>query len=1108
MPTFKKYLLLLFLLFSVVISSSQSHENIIFSNLQKKDGLPNNNIHSITKDKLGFLWIGTNDGLCRYDGPGNIKVIRQDKEGQRKQGSSLKSNIIRALHCDHEGILWVGTRFGGLSSYNINTDEWKTYLHDPKNEHSLNNDEVLSIFEDSKRRLWIGTEKGLQLYTKESDSFTRILLFDSNTIEREKAVLTLSEDNQGWIWAGTWGGGLHLILNDAQGNLVKDQTRHIKITDAKKANNVWCIFQDSANRHWIGTHGGGLLLMNLGKNATNVDTSNDWEVKFTRYTALSKEAPLLRSNAFQDIIEDSQGDIWLGTTFGLYRIKQSVHRNIEYTSKSDLELQRYLESANEYDHIVGNNINQIIEDEQGMMWIATSDGLSQYNRYANQFENYTIQETEQGLPFSPNLVIDNQENIWIAAATDGLLKYKIKNDRLEKVKKSFAHLYIGKNVLSIFSPSEKELYVGTEKGISKIHLPTMTSTKYPIVSAKGLQENLILTTLFVDNKNFIWAGSKIGLIRINPNTKNFKLFESKNNDYSSISDNPVNAIVQDKNNHLWIGTYKGLNRVRNIYNENLEFERFYIDENDNKHSLISNQIKCLKVLDNYLYIGTIIGLCKYNLDTELFERSAVSLPKYWIRSIEEGKNNTLWMGTNEGLLRMDKDLNIYRIFDKIDGLMSSTFLLGSSAKDKNDNLYFGSFKNITRFDPSQLYSNTTPPPVYITAIEMMTPDGIKTENGINRSEIKLDPATYRFSVNFASLNYNRTDKNRFKYKLEGFEENWNESSSGSPIVYTSLKPDEYNLRVITANNDGVWNEEGASLTIIQKAHYWKTWWFRLLALGLAMLLVYLYVYNIRMTNAKLQTYNASLNEEITNRKKAEEALNANNAELKRSNKELEQFAYIASHDLKEPLRTIGNFSSLLSIKYTDRIDADANQYIQFIESSVGRMSQVIESLLIYSVVGKKESVFNLVDLNKLVQEKIQDLDKLIKDRKATIDIEPLPNIICNKQQLGMVFFNLINNGIKFNEQSNPSIVIKKEESNKEYWKFSVSDNGIGIQDKFKQKVFDVFNRLHGSEYEGTGIGLAVCQKIVTRHRGKIWFDSKEGKGTKFIFTIKKELDEI
>lgn len=250
----------------------------------------------------------------------------------------------------------------------------------------------------------------------------------------------------------------------------------------------------------------------------------------------------------------------------------------------------------------------------------------------------------------------------------------------------------------------------------------------------------------------------------------------------------------------------------------------------------------------------------------------------------------------------------------------------------------------------------------------------------------------------------------------------------------------------------------------------------------------------------------SLNEELEQKVKIRTMdLRQTNTELRRSNQDLEQFAYIASHDLQEPLRMVGNFVQLLERQYRNKIDQEGQEYINFIVDGVNRMSKLIQNLLKYSRVGRKESALRHVNLNKIIEAKLFGLRQKIEETNSKVKINPVPNsVYCEPDQIGMVFYNLISNAIKFN-QSNPEIEIGYEDLADEIL-FYVKDNGIGIDIRYENKVFEIFKRLHRREdYEGTGIGLALCKKIIARHEGKIWFDSDLEKGTTFYFTISKKL---
>ena len=241
--------------------------------------------------------------------------------------------------------------------------------------------------------------------------------------------------------------------------------------------------------------------------------------------------------------------------------------------------------------------------------------------------------------------------------------------------------------------------------------------------------------------------------------------------------------------------------------------------------------------------------------------------------------------------------------------------------------------------------------------------------------------------------------------------------------------------------------------------------------------------------------------DITSRKQAQQALQQHAKELERSNAELEQFAYVASHDLQEPLRIVASYSQLLARRYQDKLDSDANEFIDFIVDGATRMQVLINDLLSYSRVGSRGQEFELTDLNQVIESTLHNLELSLQDNMATVTYDEMPTLMVDRVQMGQLFQNLISNAIKFHGDSPPQIHLGVEQQ-AEKFVFRVRDNGIGIDPQYAERIFLVFQRLHGKkEYPGTGIGLAICKKIVERHGGRIWMESVPSVGSTFYFTI-------
>jgi light-regulated signal transduction histidine kinase (bacteriophytochrome) len=344
--------------------------------------------------------------------------------------------------------------------------------------------------------------------------------------------------------------------------------------------------------------------------------------------------------------------------------------------------------------------------------------------------------------------------------------------------------------------------------------------------------------------------------------------------------------------------------------------------------------------------------------------------------------------------------------------------------------------------------------------------------------------------------------------LEGFDKKWNFTYQRR-VTYTNLDPGTYTLRIRASNDNGLWNNEGVSLILIITPPFWATWWFKTLAIIIILAsTVAFFRYRINAVNKQKIQLQQQVDEQtaqlrtaaLEEKKARKEAENANIA-LKRKNKEIEEFAYIASHDLQEPLRTTSGFIALLQKRYKGKLDEKAETYFTFITDASDRMKLLIKNLLDYSRIGNREEP-ELVNCDAILRNLLADLSMAISEAKAEIKADPLPVVFGYPTELKQLFQNLITNAIKFRKKDvSPQIHISVIEG-EEHFQFAFSDNGIGIEDAYFEKIFAIFQRLHTqSEYEGSGIGLSYCKKIIELHKGQIWVESKPGQGSTFYFTI-------
>ena len=460
----------------------------------------------------------------------------------------------------------------------------------------------------------------------------------------------------------------------------------------------------------------------------------------------------------------------------------------------------------------------------------------------------------------------------------------------------------------------------------------------------------------------------------------------------------------------------------------------------------------------------------------------------------------------------------FRNYSVFNGLQDEEFDVGAGLFTKRGDIFFGGINGFNVFNPDSLPENKNIPPVFLTGFELFNKAVIPGAKGsvlhqslLETKEIILSHDQSVFTFEFAALDYTFPEKNQYAYKLEGFDKDWNNVGDKRTATYTNLDPGTYIFRVRGSNNDGIWNKDGISIEIIITPPFWLRWWFKILAV-LIIVGGAVGFYGHRVSSINKQKINLqqqvreqtrqlleSTEKEHNARKEAEQA----NIDLERKNKELEQFAYVASHDLQEPLRTTSSFVGLLQKQYHGKLDEKADKYLTYILESSGRMRVLIKNLLDYSQIGNKKEL-EQVDCNKMLHNVLADLGIAINEAGADIKSDSLPVINGYATELKQLFQNLITNAIKFKKEgASPEINISVHK-NGSYWQFAFKDNGIGIEEKYNEKIFVIFQRLHSrTEYEGSGIGLSHCKKIVELHKGRIWVESTPGSGSTFSFTIKE-----
>jgi signal transduction histidine kinase len=550
---------------------------------------------------------------------------------------------------------------------------------------------------------------------------------------------------------------------------------------------------------------------------------------------------------------------------------------------------------------------------------------------------------------------------------------------------------------------------------------------------------------------------------------------------------------------------------------------------DKKNSISDNNATTILEDGNKnMWIATRMGLNKYNKKTNQFSVYTMvdGLPDNSIAGILEDGNKNLWLSTNHGIACFNPLTNKIKNYSKSDGLQANEFKQQASCKSSSGTMYFGGNNGFNQFTPERVKAVVFEPPLIITNFQVFNkevtianknnPFSPLTKSITETKKITLPYSSSVFSFEFASLNYTPSDKKSYRYKLEGFDEDWNQVGNARMATYTHLNPGKYFFKVKGLNNEGQWSSNILSIEIIITPPFWLTWWFKILILIvlIAGILAIDHYRNkiIKTQKIKLQQQVNKQTEQLLllaqdehNARTAAESANINteiaNKELKMKNRELEQFAYVASHDLQEPLRTTAGFVDLLQKQYKGKLDDKADKYLAFIADASTRMRVLIKDLLEFSRIGTKAEL-KTVDCNIILKNMLSDIDAAIQETNASVQFGEMPVLMGYPTEIKLLFQNLVVNAIKFRKKDTAPQINITVEQKKGFWQFAVNDNGIGMEKEHNERIFDIFQRLHTRiEYEGSGIGLSHCKKIVELHHGKIWVISNPGVGSTFYFTM-------
>lgn len=1059
----RKSLLVLFFFLSLQTSFSQSG-NLVFDHYTIDEGLSNNEIKCLAQDDNGFIWIGTKDGLNRFDG-NSFEVYRS----ARSDSTSISGKVIFSLLVNHEGTLLVGTD-EGLDYYDSDRDIFHPYLVSI-DEQSINLNVIISLVEDSDHGLWIGTRSGLAFHDPESNVSTRYkhLSEDPSSLSGDY-VHCVFEDSKSNVWVGT-DGGLNLFNPESQTftrytpGLIDDRLSDIVFTS---------ISEDPGGSLWLGTVSGALYkffpdLGSFGKEQNSFEGSGGHSNNYISgikpdfrggllvagyreglsiYNPENEKSTRMLHNKLDDrsiisdnifcLLEDSQNNLWVGTGNGL-----SCHKD---AAKSFKHFKRRPQDKNS---LTSNLVKSIYEDAQGCLWIGTKEGgLNRLNAERDQFTHFPIPSEDV---FA--ILEDTKGRIWFGGS-DGLCSFDKQSETFASLSSSW--------VLSLAEEDEDHLWVGTSRGLNLVN--TSTGQTETFTSNPGNPLSLPdswIVTLYKDKLGYLWVGSALGLSVLNEDGVSFTNYQPSNSPYS-ISNKLILVIFEDSKGRFWIGTEDGLN----LFDKKLEKFTHYTS-ND---GLADNVIN---------------GIC-------------------------EDDGGGLWISTNKGISLFNPDSMTFVNFDKYDGLQSNQFLNASYFRSKSGEMFFGGINGFNAFRPEEIKFNYILPPVILTNLsiinERMKP-GMKNspiDRNINEvEELVLNYNQRFFGLEFVALNYVNPNKNQYRFILEGFDKEWQQGINLRSVRYTNVPPGKYVFKLFASNNDGLWNKEGKILNIRIRQPYWLTWWaFTIYAFLFMALLLIFRRYSLIEANLKHRLMMEHFEKEKT------EELN----QLKM------KFFTNISHELRTPLSLV--ISPLEGLLSREDLPGDTKSSLHIMHRNADRILLLINQLIEFrkSDTGHLELKAVQVELNKQIQERIKAFDDFAKQRDIELVFsakQPEIDIYIDLDKFDKVLYNLLSNAFKFTKDNGKINIetsveswdrIKSKLGRKsvrgDYACLEVSDNGQGIDPEHLDRVFDRFyqgenGRSNGNT--GSGIGLALSKNLVELHQGMIDANNSQDGGA--VFTI-------
>ena len=1042
----KKHLTILLVLLCAETCFSAPARQFFFKTYQVEDGLSHNSVWCLLQDSYGFIWMGSGDGLNRFDGR-NFNVYKNNL----KDNHSLGNNSVQALCEDANRNLWVGTS-QGIFLFDYANESFTPFNKSTSFGVSVSC-EIKKIIQSENGRIWIATlGQGFFIYDPAKDELTQNSQYTS-------FVWDINEDASGHIYISSLQEGL--LCFDFNARLIEQYTSFF-YTGRDANPKINCI-QSIENEIWfsVGTNRLCCLDVRTGeiqsydKTGFNIGTIrciagySEQELlvgtdkglflfdrigsQFVRPN-IQGVSHLLDESPVYAILKDKEGGYWISTDWGgvNYLAQQSKHFEYFYPVINSDRVERKV-------------INAFCEDKNHRVWIGAQDGL------------YCLDPKTQIVYEIPELRNDirslwvNGNKLWIGTFGDGLkiMDMDTRHIRQYVHRREVPNTICSNDVFSLYKDSEGKMYVGTSWGLCTYNLETDDFTTLHDVGSM-----ISVVDMLEDSSGNLWIATfNSGVFRCELQNKHWSFYSHNPEDTTSINSNSIVSLFEDHNGVVWFGTNGS-------------------------------------------------GLCSWDSENHRFsdfDTPDVVLPNQIIYSIEEDNNGYFWIATNAGLLRVNPDRKSDRkLFTREHGLQSNQFNARASLRTGSGRFYFGGINGFNAFYPSEFKQNTYVPPVYITDLKIYD-----NHNRNNReASFKEKNVPYRpteltfpynrnnFTLEFAALSYEDPLRNEFAYRLEGFDNEWIYTFNNQ-VSYANLLPGKYIFRVKASNNDGIWNDPGAVLHITLTPPRWQSRWAYSVYFLIIVALAYgIYKYTIKKTNTKI-------------RRKMDEYHTRKEKEVYQS--KINFFINLV-HEFRTPLSLI----RLPLDKLTESLQANetASKYLSIVNKNMGYLLNTVNQLVDFQKIESNKIELHLTpqSIHSLLQDIYQQFAGYLELRSISFKLvlpEEDKTIPVDREVISKIIVNLLSNAIKYTHTK----VILRLEYSEQKDTISVADDGIGVEDAEKEKIFDTFYQTkEAGQVGGTGIGLSFARLLAVNHGAELSVEDNEWGGATFFLRIPSETD--